>query len=402
MTDELKAAFGEIHAGLEDYYSRWYHGRPMAVTTQRRDELRELHRVLYKCVAHMAGHYERYAPKYMPLTDREMELLALQSRHPFRAGTFRPDYIVSESGDILLCEITSRFFAHGIFLSYFSERVADRFMEGFPDKRRDSRYEELLRYMLEITGDRRDIYVLKSADRTSEIRLYAPFYRRFGKNVTILEAGDVEANIGLWRDGFVISALNQRDLLSFSPDTVAAMIDAGMVNDLRTTFIIHDKRFMGLWYVNEFTDACLTPSETAFLRAHAIPTWPWGTDEAEWARARLDREGYIVKHRRLGKSEKVFAGCLTSADEWDALWERGDFKDMILQPFIRQRRYPTVWEGASYDDYICGMMLCVNDRYFDSGLFRASSLPVSNIGDDRKICPVHTDDPALLGAADVL
>lgn len=402
MTDTCKAAFGEIHAGLEGYYARWYHERPMAIPSARRDELRALHGILYKCVAHMAAHYERYVPRYMPLSDREMELLSMQRRYPFRAGTFRPDYIVSESGELMLCEITSRFFAHGIFLSYFSERVADRFMAGFPGKDRDSRFEEMLRYMLEIIGDRRDIYVLKSADRTSEIRLYAPFYRHFGKNVTILEAEDVEANVGRWRDGFVVSALNQRDLLSFSTDTVAAMIDARMMNDLRTVLLIHDKRFMALWFIDAFTDACLTPEETTFLRRHAIPTWPWGTNEAEWARARLDKNGYIVKHHRLGKSEKVYAGCLTNADEWDALWQRGDVEAMILQPFIRQRRYPTVWEGTPYEDFVCGMMLCVNDRYFDSGLFRASSLPVTNVGDDRKICPIHTDDPAILSRSDIL
>jgi hypothetical protein len=48
------------------------------------------------------------------------------------------------------------------------------------------------------------------------------------------------------------------------------------------------------------------------------------------------------------------------------------------------------------------MMLCADDRYFDSGMFRASSLPVTNVGDDRKVCPIHTDDPRIMQRADIL
>ena len=75
---------------------------------------------------------------------------------------------------------------------------------------------------------------------------------------------------------------------------------------------------------------------------------------------------------------------------------------MILQPFILQRTFPTIWEGKIFEDYICGMMLCVDDRYFESGMFRASSLPVTNVGDDRKICPLYTDDEDLLKMCDIL
>jgi hypothetical protein len=48
------------------------------------------------------------------------------------------------------------------------------------------------------------------------------------------------------------------------------------------------------------------------------------------------------------------------------------------------------------------MMLCVDDRYFDSGMFRCSSLPVTNVGDNRKACSLHTDDPELLRYCDLL
>lgn len=402
MNGYYSAEFEKLHGERVPYYLRWYHEKPMAITSGRRKELKELHRILYKCISFMAENYEHFVPKYMPLPDAEMELLALQARYPYRAGAFRPDYLISDHGLLLLCEITCRFFGHGIFFSYYAECATERFMKRYPDKTNETEFETVLQYMAEHTTEKNTISVLKSADKTSEIQLYVPFYERFGKKISVFETEEVEPKRGQWEKGCVISALNQKDIMSFSRDTVKAMIDAGMLNDLRTVFIIHDKRFMSLWFEDDFTGGCLTEEETSFLRSHTIPTWLYGSHEDMWEDARRNKDNYILKHHRLGKSEKVYGGPITDQSVWDDLWKNGDIREMILQPFIRQRTYPTVWEGHPFDDYICGMILCMDDRYFESGIFRASSLPVINIGDDRKICPIYTDDEEILQMCNVL
>ena len=390
---------------LAPYYLRWYHDRPVGITSKRRDELRRLHAILYRCAEHFALHYRDYVPSVLPLGDKELQILELQSQYPFRAGTWRPDYIVTRDGALKLCEITSRFFAHGIFISVFAEYAAGRFMERFPGKERDTRYGELMDCMRTLAAGKKRLCVLKSADRSSEIRLYKRFYETEGLEVIVIEAPEVEARRAEWArpDALVVSALNQRDLLGYGMDTLRAMMDAGMLSDFRNIFLIHDKRFMRLWFDDTFTGACLSPDEAAFLRDHAIPTWdcadPTAAEVLQDARAH--RAGYILKPCRLGKSEGVHAGVLENGFRWRRLWRRG-VDGMILQPFLDQRTYPTEWEGKAFDDYICGMMLCVDDRYFDSGLFRCSSLPVTNVGDDRKACPLHTDDPELLSFCDVL
>ena len=363
---------------LTEYYLRWYHERPVGITTGRREELRELHRIIYKCSLHLALNYKDYVPKWMPLGEKDLEILELQEQTPFRAGTWRPDYIIGTDGSLRICEITSRFFAHGIFMSRFAEEAADRFMARFPGAKRETEYPVLMDYMAGILEGRRKIFVLKSSDKTNEIRR-----KEWAADGTV-----------------VFSALNQMDILSFSLDTIKAMVDKRMFSDFRNIFLIHDKRFMKLWYDDRFTSRCLTPEETAFLRSHAIPTLdcsdPETADVLKDASENKDR--YILKPYRLGKSEGVKAGILTSAAEWKSL----DTSGMIIQPFISQRPYKTEWEGTEYDDYMCGMMLCVDDKYFGSGLFRASSLPVTNVGDDRKACPLLTDDPGILEYCDVL
>ncbi|MBO4404524.1 MAG: hypothetical protein J5780_04245 [Treponema sp.] len=281
-------------------------------------------------------------------------------------------------------------------------------MKKFPDSKRNSRYEELINCMLEITGDSKNIFVLKSADRTSAIGFYKKLYEFYGKTVTVLEAEEVEKNVSSWNGNFLISALNQKDILSFSMDTIKAMIDSRMYNDFRTVFLVHDKRFMRLWFKDDFTGRFLTDEETDFIRKHAIETYVCAESatDSETARAMNDaylhKEKYILKHHRLGKSEKVYAGVLSSDEEWKALFDSGAVNEMIMQPFLKQKTFPVVWEGKTFDDYICGMMLCVDDRYFDSGMFRASSCPVTNKTDDRKACAVASDCRELYDYGDLL
>jgi hypothetical protein len=291
-----------------------------------------------------------------------------------------------------LVEITSRFFGHGIWFNYASVVKAEQFMSTHPSTSWENRYEELLTYMRDIIPQGSPIYVLKSSDPTSEIAFYKKFYEYYGHEVTVYEAAEVEAHIDQWsHDAVVISALNQEDLLSFKMETLQAMIDARMLNDFRTILLIHDKRFLHLIFVDAFTRQCLTEEETAFLRQHTIPTYLYNEHSEIWEDALIHKDNYILKPYDLGKSVGLYAGVMTDEETW----RKSLTPEAILQPFIHQRTYPCEWAGKHYDEYVCGMMLCMDDRYFDSGVFRTSSAPVTNKVDDRKMFVIHSDDENL-------
>ena len=390
----------QLYADKTDYYHHWYHAKPMLITSARRDELRRMQSLLYKCIAYMAEHYREWVPKYMPVDDKVMEILDRQSRYPFRAGAYRPDYIISEDGRLLFVEITSRFFGHGIWENYPSEVKARQIIAGHPGASWESLYNELLTYMRDIIPAGSPLYVLKSSDRTSEIALYKKFYEYYGHEVTVYEAAEVEEHIDQWsHDAVVFSALNQHDLLSFKMETLQAMMDVRMLNDFRTIFLAHDKRFLHLIFVDDFARQCLTEEETAFLRQHTIPTYLYNNiNKGIWEDALQHKNQYILKPYNLGKSVGVYAGVMTDEDTWKSLFTShlsSLTSQYILQPFIQQRTYPCVWEGNHFDEYVCGMMLCMDDRYFNSGVFRTSSAPVTNKVDHRKMCVIHSDDEKL-------
>ena len=381
-----------MYSDLAPYYHRWYHERPVLIGEARRAELRRMHSVMLACVRHLVNVWQ----DFLPLGGREREILHEQARYPFRAGTWRPDYIITPDGELKICEITSRFFAHGIFMSWFGREFIKR---RFPGVELRDDFSAMMSRMLEITSGKSRIFVFKSIDKTSEIRLYERFYASAGLQLTVIETPEIVARRSEWDcpDCFLISAMNQMDIMALPDSVLQAMMARGMYSDFRNVFLIHDKRFMGLWYDDGFTSGCLSPEDTAFLRAHAIPTF-MARDYV--GMALKDKDSWILKPCRLGKSEGVSAGVLTSSCKWRALLR--DPGDSIIQPFLPQKTWPTVWEGKAYDDYLCGMMLCVDDEYFESGFFRCSSLPVTNIGDDRKAAVLYGDNPALEPYCDVL
>ena len=382
--------FGRLHAPLIGYYRSWTYDPPMVITSEREQELAEMHRVLRKACAHYAAHYRDFLD-LIPYEDRVLELLAYVEGSPFEAGTARPDFIIGEDGSLLICEITARFFGNGYFLSFFNECAGQAMAEeaGITDRR--SYFEEMLAYFAAKPGEARRLTVLASADKSDSIGLYVPFYTALGLSCTIIPAGKVEDSLHKLPGSFIVSALNQKDLLSFSDATLRRLADLGMRNDFRSIFLLHDKRFFRLFDEPRFTRAALTEEETAFLRAHAITTYLPAIDSDMFAEARRNKDAFILKHRCLGKSERVYAGCLTDQAVWEELFTSGDVADMILQPFIRQRPFTTVWKNEIITDFVSGTILSVDDRFFGTGLFRTSSRPVINQTDAHKISPLITD-----------
>lgn len=389
--NKYETLFATLHSELIPYYRSWCHDCPMVITTERDDELRRMQKVIYQCAEYYVRHYREYLD-IINYDEKVLDILAASERNLYKAGTFRPDYLLCDNGELKICEITSRFFGNGYFLSYFMEYAGAVFAAKARITDYRSYFETFLQYSAEMLADKKKLCILKSKDKSDSIRLYGPFYEALGAEVTILEAEEIEANRNCMQNSFVVSALNQTDILKLSMDTIQMMIDAEFRNDFRTIFLLHDKRFFRLFTMDRFTDQCLTKEDVKFLRNHTVTTYLPFLDETVFADAKVNKDKYIIKHARLGKSEKVYAGCLCEQKEWENLFETDEYKDMILQPFIKQKIYSTVWNGQKLHDYVAGTILCVDDRYFGTGLFRTSTRPVINQADAHKVAPVITDE----------
>ena len=141
-----------------------------------------------------------------------------------------------------------------------------------------------------------------------------------------------------------------------------------------------------------FLNEALAPAEIEEIRPFLIPTYAKALDPEIWRQARADKDRWILKPFNVGKSIDVFAGPLTDAAEWQALFDTGRADRMVLQEYVPQRRFRGTIGGQAYRDYAAGTLLFFEEGYFGPGLFRTSSYPVTNKVDDRKIAPLVTPD----------
>ena len=129
----------------------------------------------------------------------------------------------------------------------------------------------------------------------------------------------------------------------------------------------------------------LEPGEIGLLQKYILPTYQYGDGADAWEDALRHKDGYILKHHGRGRSEEVYAGCLIGEPQWQALFKPAKLKDMILQPFVQQKRFQGYTDGEWRDDFVTGILLCFNQEFFGPGLYRTSSQPVTNWGTFRKM-----------------
>ena len=81
----------------------------------------------------------------------------------------------------------------------------------------------------------------------------------------------------------------------------------------------------------------------------------------------------------------VYAGCITDDASWKRLFDPTTLKQFVLQPFVVQKKFDGFVGDEKRNDFVSGTLLYFNQEFFGPGLYRTSSLPVSGLGNFRKI-----------------
>ena len=388
----LYGGFADVARGAAEYFRPWTYDVPLAIRKETNDRLARIQQLFHRCVRHLAEHYDRYLG-LMPVSDRVADILALSRSKPYRPGTYRTDFIVDETNQIRLIETTCRFAMNGYFTSgFFIHDLADRYLAGRPEIRKIDAYTPFYDRFMEYFRPFDHVCLLKGADDRNDTKFVIPVFEKAGFPVRVIPAADVPARTTEFRGAAVLGELSHDEICALPTETVEAIVAADSMNDLRTVFLIHDKRFFALLTHAAFLNEALAPAEIEEIRPFLIPTYAKALDPEIWRQARADKDRWILKPFNVGKSIDVFAGPLTDAAEWQALFDTGRADRMVLQEYVPQRRFRGTIGGQAYRDYAAGTLLFFEEGYFGPGLFRASSYPVTNKVDDRKIAPLVTPD----------
>lgn len=388
----LYNGFREVAREAAEYFRPWTYDTPLAIRKETNDRLGRVQQLYLKCIRHFVENFDRYRD-WMPVSDRVAEILALCRRKSYRPGTYRTDFVIDEANQIRLIETTCRFAMNGYFTSgFFIHNLADRYLAGRPGLRKIDGYTPFFDRYLAYFGPFDHVCLLKGADNRNDTKFVIPVFEKAGFPVQVIPAAEVPARTQDFRGAAVLGELSHEEICSLPLETIAAIIDADSLNDLRTVFLIHDKRFFALLHHDPFLRAALPPAEIAELRPYLIPTYTQRLNPEIWSQARDNKDRWIIKPFNIGKSIDVYAGPLTDAAEWRALFDSGRADRMVLQEYIPQRRFRGRIGDQVWHDYVAGTLLFFEDGYFGPGLFRASSYPVTNKVDDRKIAPLVTPD----------
>jgi len=398
----LESAFLEVAEKEIARLSQWFYKTPMLVSQARYEELQAVQQLLHRAMRFFVAHYDDFAP-LMPLSEKGRRIVAIASWRPYRTGAYRPDFVIGQDTQLRVCEIGCRFPLDGFFNAGVTELLACRLAAGLGVDQPPTHYRRFLDHLTGHFGPFERVRALKSpADRPMDLRLYTQIFEKTGIPCTVHTPAEIAAQPELLSDAAVIDEFNQMDLETLDDAVIEKLAAANSLNDLRTKFLIHDKRFLSVLSNRAFLAHFLNEDESAFLTRHVIPTYTRSQAPELWAQAQGDQECWLLKPYLLGKSAGLLAGWVTDEERWQAAFQSPDIEKMVLQPFIRQKQFVAPLEGRMYMDYVVGSFLCFEDEFLGPGRFRASSFPVTNQGDDRKVAAFVTEQPGLLKSPFIL
>ena len=396
---DFEQAYIDLLRAAAPEHAKWHHAIPMIITHARMEEFRRLQQLLDRAIRHFVEQYDNYT-SLMPVSSRVEHILELASARPYKIGTHRPDFIVDEAKQIRICEINSRF-PDGFFLAGFSEYISQKMAQekGVPIAETD--FSAIGACLWSHFGSIERVCALKSADRPGDIRFYIPTFESMRIPCRVIPPDQFTVSLPLLQGAAVIDEFNQADLVAMGEMEIQALASANTLNDLRTKFLVHDKRFLGVLSTETWLARIFTDQEIEFLLKHIIPTYSRTHRPDLWQAARIHKDDWIIKHSLLGKGEKVYAGCDTPAQEWQDIFESSMIDQMVLQPFIKQHLFSYPSEGGG-DEYLTGSFRCFDDVFLGPGLFRSSEAPVMRVGMNRKLALFCTDQVEIPGGAIVL
>ncbi|CAG7559036.1 unnamed protein product [Fusarium equiseti] len=173
------------------------------------------------------------------------------------------------------------------------------------------------------------------------------------------------------------------------------------VNDLRSVFIAHDKRILGI--IRQELDALIdkhiiTQDQADLLRDGVIPTILPGSADLQDIIARSDngpttKDNFIIKPFRLARGSGIMRGKSISIDEWQSILEEIEAVDVfssipqyLLQPLLPLQTVDWFWDEdrQARKSQIVGTYFSVNGRFVGLGQWRTGDVSEETVSASTK------------------
>lgn len=366
------------------YLQQWLFDNPIIISRAKFDQSTELQTIFFKLINEFVINFEKYK-RLMPLSPKVQKIIDIwQEKADYEIGTYRTDFVFDEQSDFRPIEITCRFAMNGYFSSSILNTHIDKRISDGEVSLYLSPYDAFLGFFISKLQNKNRVFVLRDNEYKNESKFFEPILRDAGLEVLFLTVNDLNTNQYEFDECLIINELNFDELMALEDSVHYKLSNTNFINDLRTVFLVHDKRFFAAINDEMLQRNCLTTEEIEMCKKLFIPSEMYSKDSKYWRDAKHNKDHWILKHRALGKSKSIYAGLVTDKKEWDALFNRSDINDFVLQQWVPQKTYTGSIKNREYNDYITGTFLFCNNNNFGFAEFRTSSFPVTNIVDHRK------------------
>ena len=179
-------------------------------------------------------------------------------------------------------------------------------------------------------------------------------------------------------DQFIIE-LHQDEILDIPFEILQCLVNScTILNDLRTIFIVHNKRFLSLLSDDTFLEEYLSNVHRSYLKQHRILSIlpeKLQSDVDLYNKILKQKEDWLIKPSLFGKGEGIVFGKNVNEKEWIRLIDNCilNSNKFLIQEYIKQEKFSVYHEEILNEYNLAGTLLCFDTRFLSPGIFRASN-----------------------------
>ena len=370
------------------WYTQAFNPYPLGIDSDQLALQKRLHLVLHQAINSLVAAYfkDQRLQAILKLPDRIHAVLKQMEGRPYRIGTYRPDFVHDKNGQIKICEINARFPTNAYFISHYINNIAPQLIADSLALQHLRSLEGVNRvvstFLKRLSESGAPLAVVKGREKGWDISFLLYEMAKNKIDYHQLEPEDLDLAFMQLQNPFVYLELHQDEFEDrLSAQVLQRLSEADChFNELRTIFLVHDKRFLALLTDDRIMQDYLNFDDAAFLRKHVIPTYVLGLSPNALDRALANKNEWVLKPNLLGKGLGIIFGKNVSADLWQQTLSDKGYADFVLQRYIDQYQYPVV-NGTQSPQLmnIVGTLLCFDDIFFGPGIYRASAGDIVNV-----------------------